>query len=75
MKAKVCQGNLFMRMCGKLQCVLFFDVEMEVMRERIIERGETSGRSDDNAEEALVKRFGTYQRYLPVLALLHLRRR
>ena len=40
--------------------VLFFDVSREVMTDRIIERGRTSGRSDDNME-ALMKRFDTYQ--------------
>ena len=40
--------------------VLFFDVSKEVMTDRIIERGRTSGRSDDNME-ALIKRFDTYQ--------------
>ena len=41
------------------QFVLFFDVSKEVMTERIIERGKTSGRSDDNMA-ALIKRFDTY---------------
>ena len=41
------------------QFVLFFDVSKEVMTERIIERGKTSGRSDDNMA-ALIKRFDTF---------------
>lgn len=40
--------------------VLFYDVSHDVMQERIMKRGETSGRSDDNAEAAL-KRFRTYE--------------
>ena len=41
------------------QFVLFFDVSKEVMTDRIIERGKTSGRSDDNMA-ALIKRFDTF---------------
>ena len=39
--------------------VLFFDCNERVMEERLLERGKTSGRSDDNAE-AIRKRFRTY---------------
>merc|ERR1712007_247284 len=40
--------------------VFFFDCSESVMEERLLERGKTSGRSDDNAE-AIKKRFKTYQ--------------
>merc|ERR1711941_98330 len=40
--------------------VFFFDCAESVMEERLLERGKTSGRSDDNAE-AIKKRFKTYQ--------------
>jgi len=39
--------------------VLFFDVPEEVMQKRLLKRGETSGRSDDN-EESIKKRFKTF---------------
>ncbi|RSL56308.1 hypothetical protein CEP54_008897 [Fusarium duplospermum] len=39
--------------------VLFFDCPEDVMEKRILERGKTSGRSDDNAE-SIRKRFRTF---------------
>ncbi|XP_050311047.1 UMP-CMP kinase [Anthonomus grandis grandis] len=39
--------------------VLFFDCPLEVCTERILKRGATSGRTDDNME-SLKKRFNTY---------------
>ncbi|KAF8609867.1 UMP-CMP kinase [Ceratobasidium sp. AG-I] len=39
--------------------VLFFDTTEEVMLERLLERGKTSGREDDNAE-SIKKRFRTF---------------
>ena len=38
---------------------LFFDCPEETMRERLLERGKTSGRADDN-EESIKKRFRTF---------------
>ena len=38
---------------------LFFDCDEKTMKERLLKRGETSGRSDDN-EESIVKRFKTF---------------
>lgn len=38
---------------------LFFDCPEEVMQERLINRGRTSGRADDNAE-SIKKRFKTF---------------
>ena len=38
---------------------LFFDCPEEVMQERLINRGKTSGRADDNAE-SIKKRFKTF---------------
>ena len=40
--------------------VLCFDANEDTMIARIIERGKTSGRSDDN-EESLKKRFATFK--------------
>ncbi|KAK7421943.1 bifunctional uridylate/adenylate kinase [Neonectria punicea] len=39
--------------------ILFFDCPEEVMESRLLERGKTSGRSDDNAE-SIRKRFHTF---------------
>ena len=38
---------------------LFFDCSEEVMKERLLNRGKTSGRADDN-EESITKRFRTF---------------
>ncbi|KAJ6455861.1 UMP-CMP kinase [Mycena sanguinolenta] len=46
----VCQASM----------VLFFSTTEEVMLERLLERGKTSGREDDNAE-SIKKRFTTYK--------------
>jgi len=47
------------------QNVLFFDCSLETCKDRLLNRGQ--GRSDDN-EEAIVKRFETYQqKNLPVI--------
>jgi len=55
--------------CTKLQRVLFFDCDQETCCKRILKRGETSGRSDDN-EEALKKRFNTYREStMPIIEL------
>jgi UMP-CMP kinase len=40
--------------------VLFFDCPEEVMQKRLLERGKTSGRSDDNAE-SIKKRFKVFE--------------
>lgn len=46
---------------------LFFDVPEETMRERLLNRGKTSGRSDDN-EESIKKRFRTFEEQsMPVI--------
>ena len=47
--------------------VLVFECSEEVMVERLLERGKTSGRVDDN-EETIRKRFNTFQQStLPVI--------
>ncbi|CAK5279553.1 unnamed protein product [Mycena citricolor] len=47
--------------------VLFFSTTEEVMLERLLERGKTSGREDDNAE-SIKKRFRTYtETTMPVI--------
>eukprot|EP01083_Nonionella_stella_P010843 30815_1 len=47
--------------------VLFFNCPEDVMEKRLLARGESSGRSDDNLE-SIRKRFNTYQRStMPVI--------
>lgn len=47
--------------------VLFFECSEEVIEERLLKRGETSGRTDDNSE-TIKKRFKTYiEKTLPVI--------
>jgi UMP-CMP kinase len=55
----IAQAEAFIEQVALPEFVLFFDVSQEAMTARIMERGKTSGRSDDNAD-ALVKRFSTY---------------
>lgn len=46
---------------------LFFDCPEDVMQERLLNRGKTSGRSDDNAE-SIKKRFKTFiETSMPVI--------
>lgn len=54
------QGLRFEHEVAPCQFVLFFDVSEEVMQQRLLKRGETSGRVDDNAE-TIKKRFHTFQ--------------
>ena len=61
------QAEAFEAIVGHPSFVLFFDCPEGEMRKRLLHRGETSGRVDDN-EEAIVKRFRTFQeRSLPVI--------
>ncbi|GMI25887.1 hypothetical protein TeGR_g947 [Tetraparma gracilis] len=46
---------------ARVLCVLVYDVGVEELRRRILERGETSGRTDDNVKAA-EKRFRTFER-------------
>lgn len=45
---------------AEVKFLLFLDCPQEIMLERLLERGKTSGRSDDN-RESIVKRFKTYE--------------
>jgi len=53
------QAAAFEEMVGHAKMVLFFDASDEVLTERLLSRGQTSGRTDDN-EEAIKKRLVTY---------------
>ncbi len=45
---------------ANVQFLLFLDCPQEIMFTRLLERGKTSGRDDDN-EESIRKRFKTYE--------------
>lgn len=48
--------------------ILFFDVAEEIMEARLLERGKTSGRADDNIE-SIKKRFGTFvEQTMPIVS-------
>jgi adenylate kinase len=53
------QAAAFEEMVGHGKMILFFDAPDEVLTERLLKRGESSGRTDDNAE-AIAKRLVTY---------------
>jgi UMP-CMP kinase len=61
------QAKEFESLIGEPSHVLYFSCSEEVMLERLLERGKTSGRSDDN-EESIQKRFVTFKETsLPVI--------
>jgi UMP-CMP kinase len=50
-----------------VEFVLFFDCPEQVMEERLLKRGQTSGRADDNPD-SIRKRFRTYlESTLPII--------
>ncbi|KAJ9645283.1 bifunctional uridylate/adenylate kinase [Coniosporium tulheliwenetii] len=57
---KMDQALKFEEAVCKSKFTLFFDCPEEVMQERLLNRGKTSGRSDDNAE-SIKKRFKTFE--------------
>ena len=60
----------FESQCGSCAITLFYDLSEEVMEARLLERGKTSGRSDDNIE-TIKKRFATFKNQsMPVLDIL-----
>jgi len=56
---KLDQAIFFEESVCPSKCTLFLDCPEDVMRERLLNRGKTSGRIDDN-EESIVKRFRTF---------------
>ncbi len=56
---KMDQALKFEESVCPMKFVLFFDCPEEEMQKRLLERGKTSGRSDDN-EESIKKRFKTF---------------
>eukprot|EP00188_Purpureofilum_apyrenoidigerum_P004076 Plantae.Rhodophyta-Purpureofilum_apyrenoidigerum.ctg4454.p1 GENE.Plantae.Rhodophyta-Purpureofilum_apyrenoidigerum.ctg4454~~Plantae.Rhodophyta-Purpureofilum_apyrenoidigerum.ctg4454.p1 ORF type:complete len:379 (-),score=77.86 Plantae.Rhodophyta-Purpureofilum_apyrenoidigerum.ctg4454:1601-2737(-) len=64
---KLDQAGSFEHTVSAFEFVLFFDCPEEVMEERLLKRGETSGRTDDNAE-SIRKRFKTFvETSMPVI--------
>lgn len=62
------QAIQFEKTIGQVRGVFFFDCSEKVMEQRLLKRGETSGRADDNAD-TIRKRFRTFQEQsLPVLS-------
>jgi len=53
------QGKKFENDVAVVQSVLYFQVEDETMKKRLLKRAETSGRADDN-EVTIVKRLKTF---------------
>jgi adenylate kinase len=61
------QAEAFERIIAPPELVLAFDCPEEVMRARLLTRGQSSGRSDDNAD-TILKRFVTFKsQSLPVI--------
>jgi adenylate kinase len=61
------QAERFEALVKPCEAVLFFDCPEEVMEARLLKRGETSGRADDNAE-TIRKRFRTFvEQSVPVV--------
>ncbi|XP_069742040.1 adenylate kinase isoenzyme 1-like isoform X3 [Narcine bancroftii] len=56
---EVKQGEEFEKKIGPPTLLLYIDAGKETMVKRLLERGKTSGRSDDN-EETITKRLETY---------------
>ena len=62
------QAIKFEEEVAPVDSVLFFDVSYATMRQRLLKRGETSGRADDN-EETIEKRLLTFQNVtIPVIS-------
>ena len=61
------QGEAFERDIKQCTCVLFYDCPEDEMERRLMERGKTSGRADDNME-TIKKRFHTFiEQSMPVV--------
>ncbi|ORY38281.1 ADK-domain-containing protein [Neocallimastix californiae] len=54
------QAKSFEENVGPVKSVLYFDCPPEVLEERLLERGKTSGRADDNID-TIKKRLETYE--------------
>jgi UMP-CMP kinase len=52
--------NSIIKDSADVPCLLYFTCSEETMEKRLLKRGETSGRSDDNSE-TIKKRFNTFK--------------
>eukprot|EP00158_Paraphelidium_tribonemae_P007575 Partr_v1_DN28288_c1_g2_i2_m75644 putative adenylate kinase len=57
---EMAQVSAFEEKIGTVRSVFYFDCSEAAMEKRLLKRGETSGRADDNAE-TIKKRFKTFQ--------------
>ncbi|KAJ1343855.1 hypothetical protein BSLG_001587 [Batrachochytrium salamandrivorans] len=61
------QALEFERIVGRPRFVLFFECPLDILEVRLVERGRTSGRADDNLA-TIRERFSTYQKEsIPVI--------
>lgn len=66
---KMDQAVFFEQSVCESKCTIFLDCPEDVMRERLLNRGKTSGRADDN-EESIIKRFRTFvETSMPVVKM------
>lgn len=66
---KMDQALKFEELVCASRFTLFFDCPEDVMQQRLMKRGETSGRADDNAE-SIKKRFKTFvETSMPVVEM------
>jgi len=59
---EVAQGQEFEKMIAPCRKILYFELSDEVMTQRLLNRGKTSGRVDDN-EETIKKRLNTFHQH------------
>ena len=65
------QAHLFEKHLGKCSFVLYFEASDTVLTDRLMIRGKTSGRADDNAE-SIKKRLVTFhEASMPVIDYYH----
>ena len=65
---EVAQGQEFEKEIAPCAHILYFEVSDETMTQRLLKRGETSGRVDDNVE-TIKKRLDTFHKHSePVIA-------
>jgi len=68
MLREVAQGEEFEKEIAPCAHILYFQVSDQTMTERLLKRGQTSGRVDDN-EETIKKRLDTFHKHSePVIA-------
>jgi len=62
------QGIKFEKTVGKCKCILYFECSNECMTERLLSRGKTSGRTDDNSETIKLRLKTFEEQTIPVVA-------